>query len=833
MASSEALPRTHFLSLPPEVREEIYRLLLHPAANRTVHADEYITYNYAPALQLLLTNRLIYIEARKVFYNLNQFVRIETPWPEARNHVATEGHVPIIMEGRKAAKFDKHIMTMRIDAPQHSSLQWDIQNFVILADDVIMFADMWMYSGLTHPGLNEHLRLILELRDPYAVEGEEEKKKKNMSEALQRKLLLPFGVIKNLNAVSKGYGTVFEGDLKPSAKIEKEMRALQAEPYRSPEHCLREATRLKFEGNAELAKRNFQGALKLYDEAWKAIHIVVMGRQRHIHADAFFARELREEPYMGKNGQTERLMLRIQLVANTCEVYLRMKEWDLCQFWGMRTITILRDAMELENAGLLAPEDEAVPAFPAAAQMGKIYYRTAIAYKELGEEHEARRLLRVARVYLPDDEAVKREVAATALSLGGPSPQPRHQHLELTLRTNLLTSIGASASARRCRLQNKALLLPDKLTTSPELSDVERVRKLSQVHFSDTSFRNKFQQIAFSSYVKRALDPPEARTTRVTNSVLREFLVKKTVQQSRTLRSDPEYDALHFDIPPTPDLASSGYDEIHLRNVFNHDIAFAAFKHTRAEMIIQERLGLVIEYSVADAHFITILSHLRNPSHDPELLEGPVLNESYEVYHDHRNGDDIETQYLHLGIEDHLALGAEIPEHDLPHVEALHDVYKRPYYVRRIEDINFIKSWESLTKSNCMMWYARDLRRKKSVWVTIFFYDMVLKTPDDGEALWFVMDYKTVDLPYHCDLDGIRRWEAIDAEKEFERAKAEAEARRAAAAEAEEEARAAKRRRLDKNHQSRGTQVVVAGQTQPQQPAATPRPSTEQTSTAL
>ncbi|KAF2214002.1 hypothetical protein CERZMDRAFT_38720 [Cercospora zeae-maydis SCOH1-5] len=420
MACTEAFPRTHFLSLPPEVREEIYRLLLHPAANRTVHEDEYITYNYAPALQLFLTNRLIYIEARKVFRNLNQFVRIETPWPEARNHVATEGHVPIIIAGEKAAKYDKHIMTMSIDAPQHSSLAWDIQKFVILAEDVIMFAEMWMYSGLTHPGLNEHLRLIIELRDPYAVQGEEKK----MSEALQRKLLLPFGVIKSLNAVSKDHGTIFKGDLKPSPKVEKEMRVLQAEPYRSPEHCLRESTRLKFEGNAELAKRNFQGALKLYGEAWKAIHIVVRGRQRHIHADAFFARELRETPYTGKNGQTERLMLRIQLVANTCEVYLRMKEWELCQFWGMRTIAILRDAMEPENAGLLAPEDEAVPAFPAAAQMGKIYYRTAIAYKELGDEHEARRLLRVARVYLPDDEAVKREVAATALSLGGPSPQP-------------------------------------------------------------------------------------------------------------------------------------------------------------------------------------------------------------------------------------------------------------------------------------------------------------------------------------------------------------------------------------------------------------------------
>ncbi|PIA94322.1 hypothetical protein CB0940_08755 [Cercospora beticola] len=304
---------------------------------------------------------------------------------------------------------------------------------------------------------------------------------------------------------------------------------------------------------------------------------------------------------------------------------------------------------------------------------------------------------------------------------------------------------------------------------------LEEVRKMSRANFCNTSFRNGFQDIAFSSYVKRALDHPEARTSHVKDVNLREFLVKKTIQESRTLKSDPEYDALHFDIPPTPHIAPAGYDEIHLRNVFNHDIAFAALKHTRAEKLIEDH-GLVIEYSVADAHFLTIFGHLRTPSHDPALLEGISSNTSYEVYHDLRNGVDIETQFLHLGIEGHLDLGAEIPEYDLPHVEALHDVYKRPYLVRRIEDLNFIKAWESLTKSDCMMWYARDLKADKSVWVTVSFHDAIRKG-DDGDRLGFTMDLNTVTLPYHCDLDGVRREEAIEAHREFERMKAEREAK--------------------------------------------------------
>lgn len=50
--------------------------------------------------------------------------------------------------------------------------------------------------------------------------------------------------------------------------------------------------------------------------------------------------------------------------------------------------------------------------------VGKIYYRTGVAFKELDDKARARKLLRVAAVYLPRDEHVKRELAACALRLG-------------------------------------------------------------------------------------------------------------------------------------------------------------------------------------------------------------------------------------------------------------------------------------------------------------------------------------------------------------------------------------------------------------------------------
>ena len=399
----------HFLLLPPEIRDEIYRLILHPDANRKYHEYDHTSYNYAPALGLFRVNKQIAHESRKIFHDLNVFVRIGTPWPEAQHHVANEGEVPILIsEPEHVAKFSYHRMVMSVDAPEHPMLQSDAQRFIILLDDLEKFAKMWFYADLSHPGLNEHLRLTLQLQDPFALENEEN----HISKALQRKLLLPFGHVKNLKE------TVITGDPKPYSSLETEVRALQAKPHLSPEHCLKECVRLKLEGNTELNAGRYESALELYKQAWAAIHIVIKGRRRHIHADAFFARDLREEPYRGKNGQTERLVLRVQLVANTCLAYLKLGQEDECLFWGMRTIDIWRDGMGVDTRHDIPPQDEAILGFPAADQMGKIYYRTALAYKELGENIEARKLLQVARIYLPNDKSVKAEAEALIPRIG-------------------------------------------------------------------------------------------------------------------------------------------------------------------------------------------------------------------------------------------------------------------------------------------------------------------------------------------------------------------------------------------------------------------------------
>ena len=396
------------LTLPAEIREHIYSFILSPAANRRYHPDEYTSYSYEDALVLFKLNRQIYFESHKVFRDLNTFVRIQTPWPEAQHHVASEGHVPLIAV-EKASAFRGYSMTVTIDAPEVVMQEGDEQCFLLLLEDLDKFTTMWFYSNLSHPGLNPQLRLVLSLRDPFRPDYEEKK----MLKWLQQKLILPFGMVKDLRSV------VVNGDPKPLPSVEAELRRLQAVPLRTVEECLRETIKLKLEGNAQLVTGNPREALALYKEAWRAMHIVIKGHKRHIHGDAFFSRELREKPFVGQNGQSERLILRIQLVANTCLAYLKLEEYEECEFWGMRTVQMARDSIMAPDADDISPEVEAVlVGRPHGDGMGQIYYRTALAKKAMDDKSGARRLLRVAAIYLPRDENVRKEIAACALRLG-------------------------------------------------------------------------------------------------------------------------------------------------------------------------------------------------------------------------------------------------------------------------------------------------------------------------------------------------------------------------------------------------------------------------------
>lgn len=387
MAASQAATRSPFLELPGEIRELIYHAVFRSYDNKHDSGGGYKHYKFD--LSLMRVNQQIYYESRKVFRHNNIFVSIETPWPEAQEHIRKDGYVPILITDEQAARFKNQHLSVVIDAPRYYAFQ-EARKFIILVDDLPVFTEMWFYSDLTHPGLNTNLRLTLKLQDPYPLPFES----RPIPKALQQKLLEPFGIVKGLHEVR------VEGEHYPS--VEKVMRDGMDIPYKSAEECLEEAAKFKDEGNEALKAKKFKEAIQLYERAFLAIHIVCEGRRRSVWADEYFHRELQSGPNKGQHGQMIRLVLRVRLVANIVHAYLQMHDYEEARFWGKRSIDLMYDPLDVENDG-------SVPNFVAAPEMGKIYYRTAMAYKALGDKIEAKRLLKFAVKYLPMDKIVRME----------------------------------------------------------------------------------------------------------------------------------------------------------------------------------------------------------------------------------------------------------------------------------------------------------------------------------------------------------------------------------------------------------------------------------------
>ncbi|KAL9616461.1 MAG: hypothetical protein Q9160_008677 [Pyrenula sp. 1 TL-2023] len=400
MAVSSLSPPSHFLALPVEIRELIYQHLLSVDTTKQTSDDGYARYKFD--LSLFRTNRQIHDESLHIFRRLYQFVRIQTPWPQAQQHVASEGYVPIICSGQRAATFKNHHMLVDIDTPEFPFTA-DIHSFVCIVDDLPLFTQMWFYSDLGHSDqLNPHLRLTLIIQDPYVPVGGEP----TIPVSLQRRLLKPFSIVKNL------YTFDINGPSQQLSKsLEKDVRKAMTAPYDSPEKCLEAADRLKSLGNDALNKGDYREAIRQYEASFLAMHILVKGRRRNIWADAFFHADLKGGIFDGQNGHTVRLLLRIRLVANIVLAYLKLGEAEEARFWGMRTITLFRDAVG-------GTEDTAMQGFFASKEIGKIYYRTALAKKELGDRGGARELINIAAKYLPGDRIVQEEVGRLALKLG-------------------------------------------------------------------------------------------------------------------------------------------------------------------------------------------------------------------------------------------------------------------------------------------------------------------------------------------------------------------------------------------------------------------------------
>ncbi|KAF2002061.1 hypothetical protein P154DRAFT_521219 [Amniculicola lignicola CBS 123094] len=355
---------SRLLQLPLELREEIYRHYFDPTT-RLRPSDVPGTEEYRFEFELLRTSKQVYDEGTRVFRRTNVFVRVETPWPQAVAHISHDGLVPIVLAPTATSlTFKLHTATITISSPSHNVEAGHV--IILLLRDVSLFSQVWYYSSLNYSRLNEHLRVEIELRDPYYPADP-----KPIPRAIQEKLLLPFGMVKGLSEVEvRGFDDA----------VKRELEKRMAIPYDTVGKCCDDCMALTTEGDVLLEKENNpEAALDMYVKAFHAIHILIRGRTRRVLADHFFHRMIDTGSFSGQTGTVVRIVLRLKLVSRVVNVYLKQGEWAEAAFWGMRTISIMREAMETSEF------EDFINDFVGGMDMGSIYLRTGIAFRKLEE----------------------------------------------------------------------------------------------------------------------------------------------------------------------------------------------------------------------------------------------------------------------------------------------------------------------------------------------------------------------------------------------------------------------------------------------------------------
>jgi hypothetical protein len=256
--------------------------------------------------------------------------------------------VPIVCTDTHADTFSSHSALVQITAPFHQAVPE--HTVIVLLDDLHLFTQTWYYSALSYPMLNDRLSTTFALRNaatPLAV---------------QKRLLLPFTQIKGLYHMEvRGYADDIKRDLERGMAV----------PIPSLAQCCDEAASYMDKGDAAIS-HSAQDALDAYIAAFRSIHILIHGRTRRVLADVFFHATITTGRFAGQTGMTVRVVLRLKLVARVVLAHLRLNHPDDAAFWGMRSIRIMRESMDVEFEDFLAE-------FVGGEDVGLIYVRTGVA----------------------------------------------------------------------------------------------------------------------------------------------------------------------------------------------------------------------------------------------------------------------------------------------------------------------------------------------------------------------------------------------------------------------------------------------------------------------
>ncbi|MCJ1454687.1 hypothetical protein MMC28_005040 [Mycoblastus sanguinarius] len=387
---SSVVPPTKLsiFGLPVELRNEIYRNLL--STRRTKVNLGLGRACYSLQVAILRVNHQIYDESNKIFQE-NRFICISTPWSAFKADVLTQGKFPLIAEDEKALFFKNWHLIILLDwmGDPHTGVFY---NFLTCLEDLPLLCKLLFYTGCQSDNFNSLMHITLELKDPHA-----ESEATALPKALQESLLMPFAILKGLDGV-----TIKGSKLK---SVEKKLRKALQIPNPTAAGYLEEAAKLKDAGNAAFRAGDYAQSIRLYVNAYEAMHFVIDGKRFAIMLDCYFASNLLNEGrFARQRGDLIRHQLGSRLSWNIIQAYIKLEDWDQAYYWGERAIS------DIEYANVQQSILDGTPNLITNSEKAKVYYRMFLVAKRLDNKQVWARSLMKAAIYTPKDKLIRREM---------------------------------------------------------------------------------------------------------------------------------------------------------------------------------------------------------------------------------------------------------------------------------------------------------------------------------------------------------------------------------------------------------------------------------------
>ncbi|KAI9777135.1 MAG: hypothetical protein M1835_005320 [Candelina submexicana] len=371
----------HFLRLPGEIRNQIYRLLLTSKDVRRTVENGAPIYEFTPSI--LRVNRQIHDEAIGILYLENRFVGITATCGRLR-HIVIDNFLPRISMGdsTKSHNFPQQALEVQVhSSPTPVKYEKTFALLILLEDLPAFCAMLWMCCGVCkHIGKDG----VIDLRIPYSHPP-------RLIEE-QRQLLLPFTRIHSFNKVN------ITGTVNPSL-VRDLVTAITGRRTYVAEQIVGDALRMDEEVNAALVAKDHPTSLFKSRQAFAILTEITHPRFRGSYYP-LLSTTVNGGPFNGKQFIYVIKELGFKMIITLAFIYIRMEDWEKARALAEHTSTKIRSRFQ-----------------PSKKDMGRLIVMQAVASEGIGEFERAEKEFGHALTFLPNERMIVRKLMDLRLKL--------------------------------------------------------------------------------------------------------------------------------------------------------------------------------------------------------------------------------------------------------------------------------------------------------------------------------------------------------------------------------------------------------------------------------